>query len=178
MVVPSGQPKGCISVISPASSMTSVPLSAPFCRVVRRIFDTAEMAASASPRKPIVRMASRSRSSRSLDVAWRRKATPASSGDMPQPSSRTRIIAAPPPRISTVMFFAPASIAFSTSSLTTEAGRSTTSPAAIRSATWGERMLITLIVLSPVASIALFHDDIPAKQRGLFRRTPIINEIS
>ena len=41
----------------------------------------------------------------------------------------------PPPSISTSMRDAPASRAFSTSSLTTEAGRSTTSPAAIRSMT-------------------------------------------
>ena len=43
------------------------------------------------------------------------------------------------------MFLAPASKAFSMSSLMTEAGRSTTSPAAIMSATWGERILITAI---------------------------------
>ena len=55
------------------------------------MWDTAEMAASASPRKPIVRMASSPRSSLSLEVAWRRKAIPASSGAMPQPSSVTRI---------------------------------------------------------------------------------------
>ena len=45
-----------------------------------------------------------------------------------------------PPRSSTVTARAPASNAFSTSSLTTEAGRSTTSPAAIRSARCGERI--------------------------------------
>ena len=40
----------------------------------------------------------------------------------------------------------PASTAFSRSSLATEAGRSTTSPAAIRSATWGSSCLISGIV--------------------------------
>lgn len=67
---------------------------------------------------------------------------PASSGDMPQPSSVTRMNSRPPPRSSTVTFRAPASTAFSSSSFTTEAGRSTTSPAAMRSATKGESMLI------------------------------------
>ena len=87
-------------------------------------------------------MASRPRSSASLLVAWRRKATPASSGAMPQPSSVTRMSSTPPPENSTVTFFAPASIAFSTSSLTAEAGRSTTSPAEIMSATCGDSIFI------------------------------------
>ena len=48
------------------------------------------------------------------------------------------VIGDPPPlRISTVACFAPASTAFSTSSLATEPGRSTTSPAAMRLAIWG-----------------------------------------
>ena len=54
---------------------------------------------------------------------------------MPQPLSVTRIYVTPPRRISTVTIEAPASIEFSTSSLMTEEGRSTTSPAAISSAT-------------------------------------------
>src|SRR3990172_6478629 len=58
---------------------------------------------------------------------------------MPQPSSLTRMESMPPPLTSTAMREAPASRAFSMSSLTTEAGRSTTSPAAIRAATSGGR---------------------------------------
>ena len=104
--------------------------------------ETLLMAASASPRKPSVPMASSPRASESLLVAWRRKAMPASSGDMPQPSSVTRMYSRPPPRSSSVTFRAPASTAFSKSSFTTEAGRSTTSPAAMRSATKGESMFI------------------------------------
>ncbi|VTR69466.1 hypothetical protein DESC_740205 [Desulfosarcina cetonica] len=50
---------------------------------------------------------------------------------MPWPLSATRISLRPPCSISTMMRVLPASMAFSTSSLTTEAGRSTTSPAAI-----------------------------------------------
>ena len=55
-----------------------------------------------------------------------------SSGAMPQPSSVTRIRPMPPRRISTTTAELPASMAFSTSSLTTLAGRSTTSPASGR----------------------------------------------
>ena len=95
------------------------------------------MAARASPRKPRVPMASRSYSVRSLLVAWRRKAVFSSEAGMPQPLSVTRRNVIPPWAISTVTAEAPASMAFSMSSLATEAGRSTTSPAAIRSATWG-----------------------------------------
>ena len=48
----------------------------------------------------------------------------------------------PPFWISTVTAVAPASMAFSSSSFTTLAGRSTTSPAAMRSATWLSSCLI------------------------------------
>ena len=85
----------------------------------------------ASPRNPCVPIDSRSESARSLEVAWRSSAASASSRDMPWPSSRTRISVRPPPSISTCTPRAPASSAFSTSSFTTDAGRSTTSPAAI-----------------------------------------------
>src|SRR5438270_11525306 len=54
---------------------------------------------------------------------------------MPVPSSVTRTRLRPPAWISTVIRVAPASREFSTSSLTTLAGRSTTSPAAIWFAT-------------------------------------------
>ena len=142
MLVPSGAPSGRISIMSPASSDMYVPSCAPRSRVLSSMCETLEMAARASPRKPSVPMASSPRSSASLLVAWRRKATPASSALMPQPSSVTRMSSAPPPVNSTVIFLAPASMAFSISSFTAEAGRSTTSPAAIRSATWGESMFI------------------------------------
>src|SRR5262245_51265527 len=51
---------------------------------------------------------------------------------MPVPSSLTRMRRRPPPSVTTSMRVAPASSAFSTSSFTALAGRSTTSPAAIR----------------------------------------------
>ena len=65
---------------------------------------------------------------------------------MPQPSSVTRIRPRPPPLATTSMRRAPASMAFSISSLTTLAGRSTTSPAAMRLTRFGGswRMAIAL----------------------------------
>ena len=90
---------------------------------------------SASPRKPSVEIPSRSSSVRILLVANRSNARGASARDIPPPSSETRMRDRPPSRISTLMAVAPASRLFSISSLTTDAGRSTTSPAAIRSAT-------------------------------------------
>ena len=156
IVVPSGQPQGSIISMSPASTLMRTPSLAPRLRVVSSMCETAEIAASASPRKPKVPMASSPRSFCSLLVAWRRKQTPASSGSMPLPSSVTRMSDVPPPRISTVTFFAPASKAFSHSSLMTEAGRSTTSPAAMRSATWGERMLISGMFGGPFSGFLIF----------------------
>jgi hypothetical protein len=76
----------------------------------------------------------------SLLVACREKASSISSAEMPSPLSDTRTSRRPPSRVSMRMSVAPASIAFSTSSLTTEAGRSTTSPAAICEASSGDMM--------------------------------------
>ena len=92
---------------------------------------TAPRLGSASPRKPKLRMSSRSEPS-IFEVACRASASGRSSGAMPQPSSLTRISRLPPPAMAMSMRVAPASSAFSTSSLTAEAGRSTTSPAAMR----------------------------------------------
>jgi hypothetical protein len=61
---------------------------------------------------------------------------------MPVPSSVTRMRLRPPAPISTVIFCAPASSEFSTSSFTTLAGRSTTSPAAIWLATCSDSSLM------------------------------------
>src|SRR5690606_12752976 len=89
------------------------------------------MDGSASPRKPSVRMSRRS-SPLSLEVACRSTESTRSAGSMPTPSSVTRMSDTPPPEVTTSISRAPASMAFSTSSLTTLAGRSITSPAAIR----------------------------------------------
>src|SRR5580693_1609790 len=64
---------------------------------------------------------------------------------MPQPSSITRISRFPPDSVSMRIERAPASKAFSSSSFTTEAGRSTTSPAAILLATVSGSMRIRLM---------------------------------
>lgn len=72
-----------------------------------------------------------SSTSRILLVAWRSKAMRASMGDMPQPSSTIWISSRPPSRKLTFTEAAPASMAFSIISLTTDEGRLTTSPAAI-----------------------------------------------
>ena len=92
---------------------------------------TAPIDGSASPRKPRLRMRSRS-SSGSLEVQWRSTASDSSSRVMPMPSSLTAIRLCPPATSATSMRVASASIAFSTSSFTAAAGRSTTSPAAMR----------------------------------------------
>ena len=70
---------------------------------------------------------------RILLVEWRKKAHLTSSASIPHPLSVTRINEIPPSLISTVTEVAFASIAFSTSSFTIDAGLSITSPAAILS---------------------------------------------
>ena len=92
---------------------------------------TAQIAGRASPRNPKLSMAARSASDEILDVAWRARASSTSSAVMPWPSSVTRTSCRPPSPSSTAMCALAASRAFSTSSFTSEAGRSTTSPAAI-----------------------------------------------
>ena len=67
-----------------------------------------------------------------FDVACRSTASGKSSLSIPDPSSTTRISDFPPCENSVSIREAPASIAFSINSLTTDAGRSMTSPAAIR----------------------------------------------
>ena len=105
--------------------------SNPLARLMMLRRPTAPSEGKASPRKPKLWIFVRSDPS-ILEVACRLSARGRSSGRMPQPSSITRISVLPPSEISTRIWRAPASKAFSTSSLTAEAGRSTTSPAAIR----------------------------------------------
>jgi hypothetical protein len=93
--------------------------------------ETAAMLARASPLNPSVTIRSRSASAAILLVAWRAKHWAASSGPMPEPLSWTLMSRFPPDWSSTRISVAPASSEFSTSSLTTENGRSITSPAAI-----------------------------------------------
>ncbi len=130
-VVPAGAATSSFSLTVPPSPRTSVPVSAPRGHESTEKRVTAQIAGRASPRNPSVVIASRSASVASLEVACRRRARSTSSVDIPTPSSVTRISARPASRRSTVTWVLSASSAFSTSSLTTEAGRSTTSPAAI-----------------------------------------------
>ena len=92
----------------------------------------AEIDANASPRKPSVPIAFRSSALLIFEVACRSNASTASSRVIPSPSSVIFRSRRPPASISIVTRVAPASMAFSTSSLATDAGRSTTSPAAMR----------------------------------------------
>ena len=99
--------------------------------VIISTWETAAIEDRASPRKPSVVRLCRSLSVRILLVAWRVKAAGICSAGMPDPLSVTRIREMPPSRISILMAVAPASMAFSISSLATLRGLSTTSPAAI-----------------------------------------------
>ena len=138
-VVPGGQPTGPRHVRVPPSSEMLVPSALSGSRVVIFRCATAPMLGSASPRKPIVAMRCRSSSPPILLVAKRCTARGTSSGGIPWPLSMTRISFVPPSASSTSMRVAPASIEFSTSSLTMLAGRSTTSPAAMRLARSSDR---------------------------------------
>jgi hypothetical protein len=69
-------------------------------------------------------------------------------GDMPEPSSTIWIKSLPPSRKLTFTVRAPASMAFSIISLTTDAGRLTTSPAAIWLATTSGNNLILSAIYS------------------------------
>ena len=129
--VPGGCAAGRASAARPASISIVQALGMSRDREVTVSRDTAPIEGRASPRKPRVAMRLRS-SWASFDVACRSTASAISSGLMPQPSSATEISVRPPPRSVTSIRVAPASRLFSTSSLTAEAGRSTTSPAAMR----------------------------------------------
>ena len=84
----------------------------------------------ASPRNPNELISNKSAFG-NLEVAWRWIARDKSSWVMPQPSSVTTISFKPPSLRWMVIWRAPESIAFSTSSFKAAAGRSMTSPAAI-----------------------------------------------
>src|SRR4029450_629582 len=81
-----------------------------------------------------------------------------SAGASPPPSSATRISPSPLPATATSMRREPASIAFSISSLTTLAGRSTTSPAAMRLTRSGGSCL------TGIRGLCLFAGEIPTGQ--------------
>src|SRR6266508_101282 len=115
----------------PLSAPTEKARTAPAARLAMLTRATEAMLASASPRKPSERTCSRSSSEAILLVACRANAIGRSPLSMPAPLSATRIRLIPPSASATPISVAPASRLFSRSSLRTDAGRSTTSPAAI-----------------------------------------------
>src|SRR5580698_1957258 len=142
MVVPEVRENSSQRRIFPPAISTAAPVVSSAARVSSNSRETEAMEGRASPRNPRVAMESRSFTSLSLLVAWRSKASSASSRSMPLPLSATRIRRRPPLSISMRRSVAPASSEFSMSSFTTDAGRSTTSPAAILLATLSERTRI------------------------------------
>lgn len=142
IVVPSGSAVSLMSGFFPPATSMRVPVKSPTFFVSRVKRETLAIAGIASPRKPRVAIDSKSLTSMSLLVACRSKARMASSWLIPQPLSLTWMSRLPPCSTLICNFFAPASSEFSRSSLATETGRSTTSPAAILFATTSERMRI------------------------------------
>ena len=130
-VVPSGAPTSSRLFSCPPSIWYRQPVRLSPVFVISSTWETAVMLDKASPLNPREETVRRSSADRILLVEWRRNASGSSSRFIPQPLSVMRIKPIPPSRISAVMAVAPASMAFSISSFTTEAGRSTTSPAAI-----------------------------------------------
>src|SRR6266404_962983 len=147
MEVPGGNPVSSTLKIFPPLISTIVPETSSCARVSRRRRETEAIEGKASPRKPRVATLSKSSALLIFDVAWRSKASSASSRTIPQPLSVIWISFLPPASIWILMRVEPASSAFSSSSLTTEAGRSTTSPAAILLATASERTWILPMML-------------------------------
>ena len=129
-VVPRALPHGVISVIAPNFALSlyeSSPLQEVICMVL-----TAAIDAKASPLNPREEILSRSFAEHIFEVACGSMQRVRSSLLIPAPSSDILMEVMPPFSMEISIFLAPASIQFSTSSLTTLAGRSTTSPAAIR----------------------------------------------
>ena len=152
IVVPRGKAMSVTATSRSPSRSIIVPRSPAPSNVRSVSRETAAMLARASPRKPSVAIRSRSSSPAILLVEWRRKQSAASSRSMPAPSSWTLIRLLPPSTSSTRISDAPASREFSTSSLTTDTGRSMTSPAAIFWATSSGRRWIFLMRRSPLPS--------------------------
>ena len=131
MLVPTGAATSLVELCVEAANSTWHPTSESAVRVFKVTSATAAIEASASPLNPKVVMSSRSSAVAIFDVACLSKQSTASSGVMPLPLSITWMRVRPESLMITVIWSAPASTAFSTSSFTTDAGLCTTSPAAI-----------------------------------------------
>ena len=86
-----GQPASSAGALTPPSTENAVPTSLSGVRVSTCMRETAAMEGSASPRKPSVKMLSRSSAELILLVACEINAAPISSRSMPQPLSVTRM---------------------------------------------------------------------------------------
>ena len=129
--MPLGHPTTSLVIIFPPSTTILYPNSLSAVLEVNSTCAIAAILANASPLNPIDFTVSRSFALLILLVACLSNAISISSGKIPFPLSVIRIYVIPPFFISTVTFVAPASIEFSINSLTTDAGLSITSPAAI-----------------------------------------------
>ena len=116
----------------------------------------------ASPRNPSEDTLNKSSTDLILLVACLRNAFGMSSLGIPHPLSVILIKDIPPSFISMVMAVEPASIEFSTSSFTTDEGRSTTSPAAI------------LLIVSE-SSILITANSISYENFTKYNLPPVIN---
>ena len=130
-LVPTAPDAGLGSTTASPSIESSHAPASPACRERITKRETDAIDANASPRNPNDAIRSRSSAAAILLVACGATARGRSSRPIPTPSSVTRTSSTPPASSSTRTRVAPASRAFSSSSLTTLAGRSTTSPAAI-----------------------------------------------
>ena len=118
-------------VITPPATLIKVPISSIFAFVQILTLEIATIDERASPLNPNVEIDLKSSASLILLVACLSVHNKQSSLIMPDPLSVTLINFLPPLWIFILIFVVLASSAFSTSSFTTDAGRSTTSPAAI-----------------------------------------------
>ena len=116
---------------SPCFTSIDQPCSSSKVREDSFNLETEAILDNASPRNPRVFILASSACVLSLLVACCANASGRSSGCMPQPLSCRLISNRPPFLISSLISDAPASRLFSSNSLTTDAGRSMTSPAAI-----------------------------------------------
>ena len=150
-VVPSGAPISSILFSTPPSIIYLVPVREPGVFVISSTCDTAAILDNASPLNPNDDTVIRSSIERILLVECLKKANCIWDLSIPNPLSVTRIKDNPPSLISTVTAVDLASIEFSSSSFTIEAGLSTTSPAAILSIVcWSSTSILLAIAKSSI----------------------------
>ena len=143
--VPLWQATGLCSVTLLPSILTKVPNSSSLRLVFISTCAIAAMEARASPLKPKLLRRNKSSAILIFEVACLSQHMRASVTLMPRPLSMVWMSKIPPSLTMSLMSVAPASKEFSKSSLTTEAGLCTTSPAAIWLAMLSGKSLIQSI---------------------------------